>query len=123
MALPNAHGGSGASKGQSKDEKTAVAGGIAVFIVIILMLGWGIWFFKKIQSGQQQINLDSGAQGDFNFTATRQAQQQLQNAYGDDTEELKTIRDTSAAQQVGNTQGTQMQQTGTGGSDQFGIQN
>ena len=38
-----------------KDEKTAVAGGVAVFVVAILLLGWGILFLKRIVS-EKPIN-------------------------------------------------------------------
>ena len=38
-----------------KEERSAVAGGIAVAVVIILFLAWAILFFKRIQDNRPQI--------------------------------------------------------------------
>ena len=38
-----------------KDDKVAVASGIAVSIVIVLLAAWGIFFFKRIYNIQQNI--------------------------------------------------------------------
>ena len=45
-------------KTKPKDEKTAVAGGVASLVVILLLVGWVIYFFNKIRSGAQEVNLD-----------------------------------------------------------------
>lgn len=89
-----------------------VAGGIAATIVVVLLVGWAVIFFKRIQSGSQQINLDSGAQDEFNFTATKQAQEAIRTSQGQSLEELIPLRDDAAAVQLGGNQQIYMQELG-----------
>lgn len=88
-------------KDRSKDERQVVAGGIAVTVVVVLLVGWAVIFFKRIQSGSQQVNFESGAQEEFNFSATREAQQAIQNSQGTGGEDLSRLRYDAAANQVG----------------------
>jgi len=106
-------------KDRPKDERKAVAGGIAIFVISVLLIAWAIFFFKRIQSGQQQVNLDSGAQNEFNPTGTQQAQREIEQQNGQTPEDLYNIRNDAAAQQVGGQQQLQIQQVG-GNTDQFG---
>ena len=100
-------------KDRPKDERKVVAGGVAVTVVVVLLIGWAIMFFKKIQSGSQQVNLDSGAQDQFNFTTTKQAQQAIQQqAQNPDQSDLYQLRNDAAASQVGVTQQVNAQQLG-----------
>ncbi len=43
-----------------KDEKTVIAGGIAVTVVAVLLLAWGIWFLKKI-ANEQPVDISTAA--------------------------------------------------------------
>lgn len=88
-------------KERPKDEKQVVAGGIAITVVVVLLVGWAVIFFKRIQSGSQQINFESGAQEEFNFSATRDAQQQIENSQGQNTDDLSRLRYDAASNQVG----------------------
>lgn len=84
-------------KGRPTDEKTAVAGGIAVAVVIILFIGWAILFFKKVQHGVVTPSFDSNIQDQFNFESVRKAQEQLSEGYKAVTDEFRTIREQSGA--------------------------
>ena len=88
-------------KNRPEDERKAVAGGIAVLIVAILLVGWIVHFLKKIQSGNAQAEqLGNGLKGQFDVSPITEAQKQLVNSYKNTTDELKAIRDQAAQQQV-----------------------
>ena len=40
-----------------KDQKTAIAGGVAITIVAVLLFAWGIWFIRKITNEKPTINV------------------------------------------------------------------
>lgn len=105
-------------KDRPKDERKVVAGGIAIFVVVILLSAWAFFFFKRIQSGAQEVNLSSGAQENFNFTSTKEAQQALEQQYSDNTNDLLQLRTDAAANQVGNQQQVQVQDSSN--TNQFG---
>lgn len=108
-------------KDRPKDERKAVAGGIAIFIIAVLLLGWAILFFRKIANGTQQVNFDSGAQAEFNPSNVTAAQQQIQSqSSSQNTNDLYQIRNDSASQQ--GTQQLQIQQV-QGNTDGFGNPN
>lgn len=106
-------------KDRSKDERQVVAGGIALTVVVVLLVAWAVLFFKRVQSGAQDINLDSGAQNEFNFTATRQAQQAIESYDGQSAEDLARLRDDAAAAQLRGDQQIYLQEIGAE-PDQFG---
>ncbi len=106
-----------------KDDKVAVASGIAISVVVILLVAWGIFFFRSIQRGSQSVNLGGGAQDEFNFSTVRDAQQRLQEEYSNTDQELKNIRNEAASQQMQFQQQSVEQQTQSSGADQFGTQN
>jgi len=43
-----------------KDQKTAIAGGIAFAVVAILLIAWAIWFLRKIANENSAAELQSG---------------------------------------------------------------
>lgn len=88
-------------KNRPEDERKAVAGGIAVLVVAILLVGWIIHFFKKIQSGSVQVEqVGNSLQGQFDVSPITDAQKQLVNSYKNTTDQLKAIRDQAAQQQA-----------------------
>lgn len=105
-------------KDRPKDERKVIAGGIAITVVVVLLVAWGVMFFKGIQTGSQEVNFDSGAQEEFNFSATREAQEQIQVYDAQSAEDLSRLRDDAAAAQL---RGEQEINLGDlGGGDQFG---
>jgi hypothetical protein len=108
-------------KDRPKDERKAVAGGIAIAVIAILLIGWGVLFLRKIQNGTQQVSFDAGAQNEFNPSNVTQAQQQIQlQSQGGNADDLYRIRDDAAAQQIQLNGQTQVQQQTQGGTDAFG---
>ena len=88
-------------KNRPEDERKAVAGGIAVLIAAILLVGWIIHFFKKIQSGNVQIEqIGSGLKEQFDVSPITDAQKQLINSYKNTTDQLQAIREQAAQQQL-----------------------
>lgn len=108
-------------KDKPKDDKVAVACGIAVAVVIVLLAAWAIFFFRNIQNGTQQLNLSGGAQDEFNFTSVKEAQDQLKNIYNStaqDQQDLQDIRNNNTYDQTQTQQQVNMQ-TGDDANNQF----
>ena len=51
-------------KEKPKEQKTAVAGGIATAVVAILLIGWGFFYLKKVLS-EQPVDEYTGSPYDF----------------------------------------------------------
>jgi len=51
-----------------KEDKTAIAGGIAIFVVAVLLLGWGILFLRKIVSEKP---MEQYAPADYDLNSLR----------------------------------------------------
>lgn len=105
-------------KEKPKDERKAVAGGVAIAVVALLFIGWAFVFFKNIQRGGQLGELGGGAQDEFNFSSVREAQQELMQGLSG-IDELKTVREQSAEQYQPAAQ-ENYQESAT---DQFGLPN
>lgn len=71
------------AKDKPKDEKQAIAGGIAVAVVAVLLVGWAFFFFRSIQRGTELQKLGGGAQDEFNFSTVRDAQSELMKHFDD----------------------------------------
>jgi len=103
-------------KDKPKDDRKAVAGGVAIVVVVVLFLGWAFIFFKNIQRGAQLQQLGGGAQDEFNFSSVKQAQEELMQGFSD-FDELRNVREESAqgSQPAAVQEDYQMSET-----DQFG---
>lgn len=110
-------------KSGPKDDKVAVASGVAISVVVVLLAAWAIFFFRNIQKNAEQLNLSGGAQDQFNFTNVKEAQDKLKQEYSNSTEEYQQLRNDAAAQQMQFQLQTGVQETQGGGVDQFGGQN
>jgi hypothetical protein len=86
-------------KEKPKEERAAVAGSIAVMVVVFLLIGWGFLFLKKITRGAP-VETPWGPQNDVvDFGNLQEAADSFSGAYFDATDELKRIRDEAAALQ------------------------
>ena len=104
----------------SKDDKVAVASGIAVSVVIVLFAAWAIFFLRDLSRRSQTTDLGSGAQDAFNFQSVRDAQAALQQQLGNiQTSDLEAARQESSAPAV--MQAVPMQTQGQAQTDQFGT--
>lgn len=79
-----------------KEDKVAVASGIAISVVVVLLVAWAVFFFRGLQKNSQQLNLSSGAQDEFNPSSVREAQQQIQQDLST-TNDLIDIRDRASS--------------------------
>lgn len=106
-------------KSKPKDDRVAVASGVAVTVIIILMFAWGLMFFKRVQSGSQEVQLTGGVQDQFNFTSVKQAQEKLEQTYGNGSgntiSELEELRRNAGS-------GSQSQQMEIQPTDNIGNQ-
>jgi|SRR3989338_2231904 len=110
-------------KSGPKDDKVAVASGIAISVVLILLAAWGIFFLRNIKNNADQLNLGGGAQDEFNFSSVKEAQAKLKQEYSNSTEEFQQLRDAAASQQMQLELQQGVEQSQGGGVDQFGTQN
>ena len=79
-------------KERPKDERKAVAAGLAITIMGILFFGWAFLFFKKLQKSGAEGSFRSGAQEAFNFDSIKEAQEEImKNLNAND--ELRQVRD------------------------------
>lgn len=101
-------------KDKSKEEKTVVASGIAIGVVVILLAAWGFMFVKKMQKGTE-LDLSGNRPSEFDFESVKQAQQQLKQDFQQSAEELRAIRDSAVSNQIQ----TQVQ---TGSEEESGNQ-
>ncbi|MBI5456188.1 hypothetical protein HY969_00430 [Candidatus Kaiserbacteria bacterium] len=101
-------------KDKSNDEKKAVASGVAIGVVVILLAAWGFLFVKKLQKGTE-LQLGGGAQSEFDFESVKKAQQQLKQDFQYSADELRAIRDSAVSGQVG----TEVQTGGGSQSEPF----
>lgn len=107
-------------KERPKDERKAVATGIAAAVVLILFIGWAFLFFKKIQrNGAEFQQIGTSAQEEFNFDSVRDAQEAILRDYQDASGELRQARDSAISSQVD--QGAQLEVGGGEAIDRFGF--
>lgn len=100
MVLQKAQDAVGNLKDRPKEDKKVIAGGIAIMVIVALFFVWAILFLKKIQRGDQKLELQVGAEEVFLSDSVRQAQEDLQGMFSN-TDELEAARDQAASQQFG----------------------
>lgn len=105
-----------------KEDKVAVASGIAITVVVILLAVWTISFFHTLGSGTQQIDV-GGVQEQLNFSNVKDAQQGPLQENANTNAGPLPIRNDATAQQEQTQQQTQIQQTQGTGTDQSGPPN
>lgn len=107
-------------KERPKDERKAVAAGLAITIMGILFFGWAFLFFKKLQRSGAEGSFQSGAQDAFNFDSIKEAQEEImKNLNAND--ELRQVRDEGIPQDA-QFQGSAQPDGYQNGTDQFGNQ-
>ncbi len=81
-------------KERPKDEKTAVATGGAVLVVIVLLFGWGLWFVQNIKKGGSfNTYIGDKPQDRFVAPAVRDAEKSLEGTMRSDSDMLRELRD------------------------------
>lgn len=108
-------------KERPHEEKKVVAGGIAIAVVIILFIGWGFLFLRKIQEGSVPKGLEGSAvpADQFDLNLIRDTERQLNDYYNNTSEEIKSLRENAAQNQIG-TQSQTGTQVSPNQTDQFG---
>lgn len=97
LKSPNALGGKGA------DQKTAVAGGIASLVVILLFIGWAVYFMDKLRKGEQDVTL-GGIQNQINLREVQEANRDIESQFQNERmQEYQQLRESAAAQDAGTT--------------------
>jgi hypothetical protein len=109
-------------KEKPHEEKKAVATSIAVGVVIVLLVGWGFLFLRKIQRGSTPTLEGSAVpQDQIDSAFIQQTQQQINQFYQSSQDQLREIRETSA-QNEANTGYTSESVDAAGSADAFGNQ-
>ena len=80
-------------KERPKDEKTAVATGISVVVVAILLIGWGFWFVSNLKRGGEFNTFIGSTQEQYLPQHLQGANEKLQDLLQPTTDSLRELRD------------------------------
>lgn len=106
-------------RGRPHEEKKVVAGGIAIGLVVILMIGWGFLFLRKIQRGAIPTLEGSAVPADqFDAAFLRRTQDEIRGLYNDSASQLRELRDNAARSEVQGS-GSKAESVPTDTSDYF----
>lgn len=75
-------------KTRPKEERTAFAASVSIVVVVILFVGWIIYFFHSIATTPAPDL--QGAAASLDSNGLQQAQQEMQQAYGSTTQFIQT---------------------------------
>jgi hypothetical protein len=78
-------------KGKPQEDRKAVAGGIALGVVAVLIVAWAFFFFQNMRSGQFQ-DFESTIPDEFNFSSVQEAQKELMEGFSG-LDELRAVRE------------------------------
>lgn len=81
-------------KGRPHEDKKAVAGGIAIVVVVVLIIGWGFLFLRNIRNTELPSLENTAIPTDqFNMNLIRNNERD--QAYYDSTQDIRNLRDTA----------------------------
>lgn len=82
-------------KEKPHDEKKAVAGGIAIAVVVILLVGWAFLFLRNIQKGSVVPTLQGGTvpEDQLNAQFIQTTQNQFNEYYQNSAEQFRSLRE------------------------------
>jgi uncharacterized protein (DUF1330 family) len=90
-------------KERPKEDRVAVATSVAGVVMIIIFIGWGYFFLKKIAAGEP-VETSWGAREDVvDFSSIEEATRQFNETYYNAQEELRQIRDAAAQAELDRT--------------------
>jgi len=83
-------------KEKPHEEKRAVAGGIAVTVVVVLLVGWAFLFLRNIQKGAEIPTLQGGSvpEDQLNTQFIQATQQQINQYYQSAEDQYRDLRNT-----------------------------
>jgi hypothetical protein len=82
-------------KDKPHEEKKVVAGGIAIAVVVVLLVGWAFFFLRSIQKGEVVPTLQGGSvpEDQLNAQFIQNTQRQLNDYYQQSADQFRALRE------------------------------